>query len=121
MKLPSWSGHLVAFILSPIVGFFLVVNVVFSDILGWMEQVQAVIVVFLVYALMGWIFHRVWAGHPRTWALWLIIPPGIFLGLLLISERTTNIYTLGVFAAFVVGTLLGLGMLRRQPVPPPAL
>lgn len=119
MKLPLWLGHSIAFIVSATAGFFLVLNVVFSDVFSLREQLTAISAVLGAYLILGFILSRLWQGHRRTWALWLIIPPGILMALLLISERAFDWFDASVLVGFVMGSLIGTGLLSLRRTPPP--
>ncbi len=120
MRIPTWIGYIVAVTLGLGLGFFLVLNVLFSDVSSTVERVQAVAMVLGTYAVISFLLARLWPSHRRSWVLWLIVPPGIFATLYLVGEQLFNWYTSAVFLAFIGGSLLGAGYLWSPRSKPPA-
>ncbi|MBI2984641.1 MAG: hypothetical protein HYY50_03385 [Candidatus Kerfeldbacteria bacterium] len=110
-RFPTWQGHLLAVIVSPLAAFFAVFNVLFSDVFGLGQRLQAIVYVFVVYLIVGWVFGRLWPMRRRSWALWLIVPGGLFGLPFTVADHGWTVYGVSVIAAMILASLLGTGLL----------
>lgn len=116
MKLPKWSGHLTAGILSLLAAFFGTFNVLFSDIFGVDQQAGAVLYVLAIYLVFSLLLHWRWPGRGWAWRSWLALPG--LAGWLLITPGDVNqlAYPLLVLGAVAGGTWAGWFVFRRRAV-----
>lgn len=118
MKLPLWLGHVAAAILSVLAGFFGVLNVLFSDVFGFSQQLGAIAYVAILYFILSLGLHGLWSGRRWTWFWWLVIPGGLFGILMSFDDMSEVFYPLGVLFAMILGAWLGKWVLRSRASKP---
>ena len=111
-------GHIVLAIISLLTAFFLVFNVVFSDIFGTSGLIQAVGLVFLVYTILSIMWHLIWPTRGWSWFLWLTIPATVILVWYTLSEHTRLGYHFAVLAAVLFGSYIGRFIHRSKASSP---
>lgn len=112
--LPSWLGHVMALVISPLAAFFIVFNVIFSDIFGLATRVYAFLFVLIVYTILGFAFGKLFSSKRRAWKLWLLIPPTILVALFSLSEFSPLVvYNLAILGAAALGVFLGNAFAKR--------
>jgi hypothetical protein len=88
-------------------GFFVAFNVVFSDVFGVSGMLSAVAFVLAAYFGLGLVFGAVGPNTGVRWTAWLATP-GMLFALLMLSDNPGRwLYTLGVIASVLGGTLAG--------------
>ncbi|GAB4248467.1 MAG: hypothetical protein Kow00129_09180 [Thermoleophilia bacterium] len=99
--------RILAVLLSLLWGFFVAFNVVFSDVFGLLDRIQAGLFVFVAYALLGVGFGL---AEPRTgggWIRWLT-PAGVLAVLpMLFDQWRLTLYGLWIIGALAAGSWAG--------------
>lgn len=107
-------------ILSILIAFFGVFNVLFSDIFGIGQKAGAVVYIFVLYFISSLILD--WRNQTGTFWRWmLLVPPVLCSAFIAVQDRTRYGYIFAVVAAVIFGTLLGRlvrkGIKKHQTTP----
>lgn len=120
-RFPLWLGHVLALIFSPLAAFFVVFNVLFSDVFGVPERLGTFLYVAGVYAVFGFLFAWVWPRKHWTWVLWFGILEAAVVLLYSLTEWSRVLLHVGVLLLAIVavwgGALLGRRLAERK-LPP---
>ena len=68
------TGRMAALAAGFVVGFFIVLNSLFSDVFTWQERLYSFVLVILAYGLLGLIFGMISPSLSWKWGLWLAAP-----------------------------------------------
>ncbi len=112
-KLPLWTGHIVAGVVSFLTAFFTVFNVLFSDIFGVGQKFGAIVYVFAVYLIWSIILHWLWRG-TKAWLWWLLTPAVAFALFIAVQDGTRFGYILSVVLAAAVGAFGGFWLWNKK-------
>jgi hypothetical protein len=120
-----WIGTVLLLLVSLLASFFVVFNMVFSDIFGVGERIGSYVYAGVAYLILGFVAGLAGPSHPRRWLWILAIPPIVVLVVYTLSEFQ-NILIHAGFAVLVplaahAGIRLGVRLRSRRapPLPPP--
>jgi hypothetical protein len=113
---PRWLGHVVAGLVSLTAAFFIVFNVLFSDVPSWSQRLLAIGWVGIVYFGLSFGLHWVWSVPGKAWRLWLMIPGGVAGLFITLSDYAIDRLAYPVLVLFfmVFGTWLGWWFCRHR-------
>ena len=117
-RFPLWLGHTLALIFSSLAAFFVVFNVLFSDVFGVSERLGTFGYVAAVYFSLGLVFCWVWPGKLRAWVIWFGIIEAAIVLLYSLTEWSRVVLHIGVLLLAIVavwwGALLGRRLAERK-------
>lgn len=119
MKIRRIISTVLGIIVSLLIAFFGVFNVLFSDIFGVGAKAGAVLYIFILYFVVSLILH--WRNQTgKFWRWMLLVPPVLFSVFIAVQDRTRYGYIFAVVVAVILGTLCGwlvrLRMKKHQTV-----
>lgn len=108
MKSPSWLASVIVGIISVVIAFFAVVNVLFSDRNGPRDAEIAVIFVFIVYLIASTAIHLISRRSGWRWFWWLVAPAVILGGGFALSDMgALDWYPVTILGTMVLATVIG--------------
>lgn len=117
-----WFGIFFLTFFSLVSSFFVVFNMIFTDIFGLVQRIESYAYAGVVYLVLGFIAGLIGPAHPRVWAWVLSVPAVAVLVLYTFSEPQNFLIHLG-FAILVplssyVGARLGSRLRLRKKAQP---
>ncbi|HTK60199.1 MAG TPA: hypothetical protein VL283_03270 [Candidatus Baltobacteraceae bacterium] len=116
-----WIGTVVLLLVSLLASFFVVFNMVFSDIFGIGERIWSYVYAGVVYLILGLFSGLAGPTRPRRW-LWILAAPPVVILVLYTFSEFQNILIHAGFAVLVplashAGIRAG-ARLRSRKAPP---
>ena len=126
MNLRLWIGTIVLLLVSLLASFFVVFNMVFSDIFGMAERVGSYVYAGVAYLILGFVSGLAGPTRARRWVWILSVPPVLILFLYTFSEPQNALIHLGFAVLVPLASYLGAGAgawirsgKKAPSVPPP--
>lgn len=114
-------GHIIIAIFSFLAAFFVVFNVLFSDVNVVGQQASAVTLVVVVYGVLSLLAHLVWPIRGWMWVRWFVTPALLLGGFYLFQEfNSLSLYGVLVLTAVVAGSTLGRELGRKKQIKHPS-
>lgn len=108
-------GHIIIAIFSFLAAFFVVFNVLFSDVNAVSEEASSITFVVVVYMVMSLLAHWIWPVRGWIWVRWFVTPALLLGGFYLFQEfNSLNLYGVFVLAAVVAGAAFGREAMSRK-------
>lgn len=117
-----WLGTIICLLVSLLAAFFVVFNMVFSDIFGVAERVESYVYAGAAYLILGFVSGLVGPAHPQRW-VWIFSVPAVLILFLYTFSEPQNILIHAGFAVLVPlaaygGVRLGVRLRRAKPTAP---
>jgi MFS family permease len=114
------TGRMAALAAGFVVGFFIVLNSLFSDVFTWQERLYSFVLVILAYGLLGLIFGMISPSLSWKWGLWLAAPAVLLVIFYALTDGFRPfLYTFYILLTLICacgGAFLGTGLRLKKKI-----
>ena len=107
LKLTSLFGYILALVAGCLAAFFVLFNVLFSDIISPIDRLTTLLLVAVVYGIVGGVFGFGSPGMVWKWALWVDLPAIIIVAWYTTHEPQRWLLHLAYLALSIAATAVG--------------